>query len=292
MDDAHRVTFRVYGVPAPQGSMRAFVRPGMKRAILTSDNTQVKPWRALVSAAAAGVCPALAFPRGVPVAIEGTFYVPRPASAPRRVTHPTKKPDLDKLLRALGDALTGIVWQDDSQVVRIAMQKDFATATEPPGVSLTVTALSALPILASADPGLPLVETPDVVEEAPPAPVPDPAEAVWEAWTTAAKAVGIEHRLGATWTEITTCQELSQHYSLDELRAAMRAWLASPYTGGRGIGLFRVQVAEVLAHVATGTTRVFRERRLSTEHDRAETEAAATEARLAEITRQRLAGEL
>lgn len=38
----------------------------------------------------------------------------------------TKKPDVDKLLRALNDALTGIVWRDDSQVCVAAINKVYA----------------------------------------------------------------------------------------------------------------------------------------------------------------------
>lgn len=38
---------------------------------------------------------------------------------------PTKKPDLDKTLRAIKDALTGIVYVDDSQVVVVTIAKEW-----------------------------------------------------------------------------------------------------------------------------------------------------------------------
>jgi crossover junction endodeoxyribonuclease RusA len=44
-------------------------------------------------------------------------------SAPK---YPDKKPDCTKLLRALEDALTGILWIDDSQVVRQVVGKSYA----------------------------------------------------------------------------------------------------------------------------------------------------------------------
>jgi Holliday junction resolvase RusA-like endonuclease len=47
----------------------------------------------------------------------------------------TKKPDLDKLLRALKDALKGVIYRDDSQVVRVVTSKDYSPA---PGVIVTV----------------------------------------------------------------------------------------------------------------------------------------------------------
>jgi hypothetical protein len=39
--------------------------------------------------------------------------------------HPTVKPDIDKLVRAINDALTGILFTDDCQVVSISMTKDY-----------------------------------------------------------------------------------------------------------------------------------------------------------------------
>ena len=43
----------------------------------------------------------------------------------------TKKPDVDKLLRAVLDALTGIVWVDDSQVAFATANKTFAWNGRP-----------------------------------------------------------------------------------------------------------------------------------------------------------------
>lgn len=38
----------------------------------------------------------------------------------------SKKPDIDKLLRALCDGLTGIVWRDDAQVSQCSINKVYA----------------------------------------------------------------------------------------------------------------------------------------------------------------------
>ena len=40
--------------------------------------------------------------------------------------HPTVKPDVDKLSRSVLDALTGIVWVDDAQVVDKTVRKRYA----------------------------------------------------------------------------------------------------------------------------------------------------------------------
>jgi Holliday junction resolvase RusA-like endonuclease len=47
-----------------------------------------------------------------------------------------KKPDLDKLVRALGDAITGIVVRDDSQIAVLQARKVYG---EAPGARVLVT---------------------------------------------------------------------------------------------------------------------------------------------------------
>ena len=77
-----------------------------------------------------------------PLAVRATFYLAQPRSARRRAL-PHVKPDLDKLLRAVGDALTGTVYADDSQVVSIAAAKLYG---EPPRAEIEVEAIpSTLP---------------------------------------------------------------------------------------------------------------------------------------------------
>jgi Holliday junction resolvase RusA-like endonuclease len=118
---------KVLGIPVPQGSTRAFVPKGWKRAIITGDNPKTKTWRQAIVEAA---IPELAgrAPLEGPVELRVRFYMPRPKSAPRRVIHATKIPDLDKLVRAIGDALTTCgAWRDDAQVVELRAWKGFAS---------------------------------------------------------------------------------------------------------------------------------------------------------------------
>ena len=63
-----------------------------------------------------------------------TFYVVRPKSAPKRVRHPVKRPDLDNLLKTLLDALDKFAFPDDSQIVNIHAKKAFAAAGTPPRI--------------------------------------------------------------------------------------------------------------------------------------------------------------
>lgn len=61
--------------------------------------------------------------RGSNVILDLSFYLARPKQLPKRITRPGKKPDLDKLIRATLDSLTGTVFEDDSQVVRVLAEK-------------------------------------------------------------------------------------------------------------------------------------------------------------------------
>lgn len=53
-------------------------------------------------------------------------------------THPISKPDLTKLTRAVEDALTGIVWKDDAQVVKQETSKVYCGPQEKPRVCITI----------------------------------------------------------------------------------------------------------------------------------------------------------
>lgn len=128
--------FHVRGLPQPQGSSRAFLPRGWSRPVITCDNPRVAGWRQEAAAACCGVLaaagwregdgPLLARPRACRVELE--FFLPRPASLPKRVGRPCVRPDLDKLVRAALDAWTGLLYADDSQVVEIAAAKLYGPA--------------------------------------------------------------------------------------------------------------------------------------------------------------------
>lgn len=70
-----------------------------------------------------------------PVSVSMYFRLPVPTSTPQKrvasllggLVRPTKKPDLDNLDKAVLDALNGIVYKDDSQVVTIHSKKVYST---------------------------------------------------------------------------------------------------------------------------------------------------------------------
>jgi Holliday junction resolvase RusA-like endonuclease len=123
------IDFTVNIKPQPQGSSNAYVRGG--RAIVTSANKNLKPFRdeikrrAQFEIAAYHSCTwTTYFLKAVPVRLILEFEFVKPKSANKRV-HMTVKPDCDKLVRGVCDALTGVIYVDDSQVVEIIARKRY-----------------------------------------------------------------------------------------------------------------------------------------------------------------------
>lgn len=132
------VHFQVLGIAQPKGSTKAFMRPGMKYPVITNDNTKTKPWAESIKLVAQQHAPT-GGPWTGTVYLILSFSLVRPKSLPRRVLHHLKKPDLDKLVRAVKDALKGVMYVDDSQVVDLHATKVYATEDFPPGVLVTMT---------------------------------------------------------------------------------------------------------------------------------------------------------
>jgi crossover junction endodeoxyribonuclease RusA len=107
---------------------------------MVESSRELGPWREWVALAAhnamlaAGADP---FVGAVAVGLE--FVLPRPKSTPKRRTPPAiKRPDLDKVTRAVLDAITGVVLLDDAQVVDLRVSKRLAGVGKTPGVTITV----------------------------------------------------------------------------------------------------------------------------------------------------------
>lgn len=133
------LTFVVYGEPIPQGSTKAFVVGG--RARVTNDNPRTRPWRALVNDAAHQAVQDDP-PLTGPISVTLRFTLPRPKSRPARDRWPDRRPDLDKLVRAALDSLTGCVFNDDAQVTAITTTKMYVghpEALREPGLVVDVT---------------------------------------------------------------------------------------------------------------------------------------------------------
>ena len=148
------IAFFVAGLPRPAGSKRAF--PIKKNGVFTGktavadSNPKAKDWKCDVAHAAAKAMEGKALLTG-PVKVEFTFCMPRPKYQFRKdgslkygapYWH-TVKPDALKLARGVEDALTGIVWNDDSQIVDEHLIKAYAapSRTKTIGVHIQVSPL-------------------------------------------------------------------------------------------------------------------------------------------------------
>ena len=71
------------------------------------------------------------FEKGQPICVNLVFGMPIPASSPKSrkramaegIIRHTKKPDIDNMIKSVLDALNGVAWVDDSQIVRLTAMK-------------------------------------------------------------------------------------------------------------------------------------------------------------------------
>lgn len=141
-----QIEFEVTGKPAPQGSKRSFPqmkdgkpmkRPNGSLVLRTKEDSEnLEAWRSDVAATARRAFKAVGGTGLLQDAVRLSvwFYRPRPrvhfgtgrnagklkSCAPK---YPTPRPDTLKLARAIEDALTGVIWRDDSQVCRHRLGK-------------------------------------------------------------------------------------------------------------------------------------------------------------------------
>ena len=124
------ISFSCDGQPVPQGSMKV-----INGHILHSQGSALAVWRSTIALSArfAG-----AKPLDGPMGIEVTFRVRRPKTVKRE--YPSVAPDLDKYIRACLDALTGICYVDDSQIVDISSRKVYS---DTPGADIKIFPIGA-----------------------------------------------------------------------------------------------------------------------------------------------------
>lgn len=113
------IEFEILGLPAAQGSKKH-----VGRGIMVETSKNLKPWRDSVSAAARDIADTLDGPLDGELELSVEFRFPMPASRKKAVQEAgqcakTSAPDLDKLLRALGDGLqaAGLI-RDDARIAR------------------------------------------------------------------------------------------------------------------------------------------------------------------------------
>ena len=118
-----KISFTVQTKPVPQARPRFFVRKkGNKQFVGAYDPKQCKTfkeviaWHARIKMKETGIREATK----APIAIVLTFGMGKKKGA-----YHTKRPDIDNLAKAVKDALKGIIYADDSQIVEAHLYKQF-----------------------------------------------------------------------------------------------------------------------------------------------------------------------
>ena len=125
------VSFSITGDPASQGSHAI-----MQGRIVQVNSKKHKAWRTAIVNEVIATLPADWEPIDGPCELIVMFYLPKPATVKRST--PSVAPDLDKLVRSVGDALAiAGVYTDDSRITRISARKLYAQGIEP-GASIVV----------------------------------------------------------------------------------------------------------------------------------------------------------
>lgn len=110
--------FFVSGKPVPQGSLK-FIN-GHAIHVRAQD---LALWRADI-ARVAKLSHVQKAEEGVEIAL--TFITNKPKTSKR--SEPYIRPDLDKLIRAVLDGLTGVAYEDDGQVTKVIAQKQYGNS--------------------------------------------------------------------------------------------------------------------------------------------------------------------
>lgn len=135
------ITFFVAGTPVTQGSKKAFVVKG-RAVIVENADRELKSWRTAVASEARRQD---AFIDGA-VMLTCRFFLRKPPSRPRRDLVPRgRRNDVDKLLRAVMDALTGVLFTDDGDVVYTSVGKLWASPDRPAGVHIHLSSFPEQP---------------------------------------------------------------------------------------------------------------------------------------------------
>lgn len=133
-------TITVYGRPAGQGSKKP-IRRGHGRMVMLETSQHLTPWRTAVTVAA--------FEAGVAYR-EGSVRLDIEVRWPRPSSHYSKRGlrenapsfpgliDVDKLARGILDALTGVAYRDDRQVVHLNIKRAWCRDGIPSHAEITI----------------------------------------------------------------------------------------------------------------------------------------------------------
>lgn len=143
---ADEIAFTVYGKPIPEGALKAFPvrhKDGkMGVSMMHSKTTELYLWRESIAQGylknGGGY-----HDKGIPIGINVIIYFTKPKSAPKKRVYPVTRTggDIDHHARSVLDALTGIAYADDSQVVDLSLSQRFCGLDERERAEIIVIAM-------------------------------------------------------------------------------------------------------------------------------------------------------
>jgi Holliday junction resolvase RusA-like endonuclease len=129
--------FQVYGIPAPQGSKKLVTPKGRRPQLVDANQVSLRSWRSEVVACAQAGWEGP--PMDGPLQLTARFVFPRPKSLRKGVVLKDTKPDLDKLVRSVMDALTSArLIRDDARVADLRTRKVWADADGAVSIGATI----------------------------------------------------------------------------------------------------------------------------------------------------------
>lgn len=136
--------FKIYGEPKPLARPRVY-RVGAKGMRAVQPRTD---WFSAVQVTAMDMTTeALQYDLwDKPLDVRLDFHMKRVSGLPKSYEKPhIKKPDLDNLIKSVVDGLSGILFEDDKQIVDLHASKRYARGQEPPGCWVEIVGANAEP---------------------------------------------------------------------------------------------------------------------------------------------------
>jgi crossover junction endodeoxyribonuclease RusA len=134
------ISFWVAGEPQPKGSTKGWIikgkNGGKDHVATTSNNPKLKTWELRIAHEAQAQVPKDFCDGESAFDVSCVFEFAKPKSYPKSFDFQnTKRPDIDKCLRAVLDALSNICYHDDAQVNSVKMKKIYSNN---PGVMVII----------------------------------------------------------------------------------------------------------------------------------------------------------
>lgn len=126
-----KVEFTVLGEPKGKGRPRFTTKNGYARAYTPSATTE---YEQLIQFAYKSQCRGVMFDDNIPLSLHIKSYhkIPKNTSKKQKALmlsgdiRPTKTPDADNIIKIICDALNGVAYYDDKQVVEVSIHKFYS----------------------------------------------------------------------------------------------------------------------------------------------------------------------